>query len=437
MALNSEFESFPLLASKTSIPDLPRALVPRQRLRAALNRAKSKRCVVLSAPAGYGKTSAVLDWCYSASRAYSWVSLAQSDNEPHRFAAYIMASLHQQCPDLDSRFVEIAIAGRFYHPEIFFTQLLDYLQRNPVELTLVWDDFHLINHPEIIKGAEFFIQHLPSCVQLILLSRCAPGFDLSKQILDGQAVELSASELRFSEEESAAFFAKKLPFNVSSEQNKRAWQQVSGWPSGLQLLALAVDSANEFNEQVALVKGSTQVVAEYLAAHILVHQPNDVQAFLIATSVFDRFTCEMALLLTGFADAQRHLDFLVKQHLFVEVGQQGTWYRYHPIFTEFLRHQAQRKSKVEYVVRQTQASAIWLQRGNYLEAVQHALEAQDEQAIAQVLLSHGWALFDHNEASLLRQSFQRLSDSKMLKLAAALSHPRGDYWKLHTNNWRV
>ena len=400
--------STPLLATKLYIPP-PRAnVVSRPRLLERLNEGlrQTPGVTLISAPAGFGKTTLLSSWIDDAqteptgqkrivdpksevANRVAWLSLDQGDNDPARFLTYLIASLQTISPDIGEGILGVLQSPQPPPLESILTLLLNDVAAISDDFVLVLDDYHLIEAKALDQALTFLLEHLPPHLHLIIATREDPQLPLARLRARGQLTELRAADLRFTLSEAAEFLNQVMSLNLSTDDIAALERRTEGWIAGLQLAALSMQGQEDSARFLHSFTGSHRFVMDYLLEEVLHQQPERIQTFLLRTSILDRLCgplCD-ALLLDGpqFASGQETLEHLERANLFIiPLDNERRWYRYHHLFADLLRqrlHQniASSRAKAERRLSELhiRASQWYEDNGLELEAFQHAAAAND------------------------------------------------------------
>ncbi|MBZ0308661.1 MAG: hypothetical protein K8I82_21520, partial [Anaerolineae bacterium] len=366
----------PILTTKLTIPAKTGRLVARPRL----NRAFHHKLTLVSAPAGFGKTTLLKVWLEAADGQAAWLSLDAADNTLVRFWTYVIAALQQVKNDLGAETLEILT--RTVAPpavEALLTPLLNELAALPFFLILALDDFHLIEAPEIHESLQFFLEHQPPTVHVILATRKDPMLPLSKMRARREVVEVRAGDLRFTEAEAVEFIQDIMGICLSPEAFHALEARTEGWAAGLQMAALSMLHHTDYEEFIAAFTGSHRYIMDYLMDEVLNQQPSEIRPFLLQTSILNRLSgalCD-AVVDGKPTDSQQILQNLEYSNLFlVSLDDRREWYRYHSLFADLLRHHLAH-SGMDIAGLHLRASEWYEQQGYIEEALRHALQAED------------------------------------------------------------
>src|SRR5215212_6130454 len=371
----------PLLSIKLSVPSVRSSLVPRTRLSERLDEGLERKLTLLSAPAGFGKTTLLSSWIRELSgdgRPVAWLSVDPADNDPARFWRYLVTAIDQLQPG--SGETALALLGSPQAPpiEAVLTTVLNELGTMPAEAVLVLDDYHLIESRAIHEALAFLIDHLPPRMHLIIATRADPPLPLARLRARDALNEVRAGELRFSREEAAAFLNEVMELELSAEDIAELEGRTEGWIAGLQLAALAMRDRTDIPNFIDAFAGSNRYVLDYLAEEVLGRQPEGLRTFLLRTSILDRMCAPLCNAVTGHTEGQTTLERLQHANLFViPLDDERQWYRYHHLFADVLR-QRLRQVRPELVPELHCRASAWFERQDLVqEAIEHALAAAD------------------------------------------------------------
>ncbi len=412
----------PLLSTKLHIPSPPADLVPRARLIEQLDAGVRQKFILISAPAGFGKTALVAEWAAQriSKNLISWVHLDEHDNEPVRFLTYIIAALQTHHLDIG----EAALAGLQSVPpapiEATLASLINEIDSIETHLTLVFDDYHQIDQPAIHKAVDFLLQHLPTAMSLVITTRTDPPLPLHRLRAQGEMMELRAADLRFTQEESQRFLARNLERPLSKAELTALESRIEGWAAGLQMMGISLQGRQDIQAFIASFSGSHRYIMDYLTEEIYNQQPPHIQQFLLRTSILDRLSgslCDFMLAkehveLTEGAEtpaAQDILEYLERANLFLHpLDDDRIWYRYHNLFAGLLRQRLRLAQPQEIQRLQTRASEWSAANGSFEEAFQYALAADNLDAAARIVADQGLDLLKKGATATLLRWFDKL-----------------------------
>lgn len=365
-------------------PTLRPSLVPRPRLIAKLGSGLTAKLILVSAPAGYGKTTLVSDWVRHMDQPAAWLSLDPDDNDPVRFLTYLVAALRQINPEIGQTALGLLETSQFPRPEILLTALINDIATLRAECVLVFDDYHVIDDRTIHDALDFLVRHMPSRLHLVIVSRRQPPFDFARLRGQGQLLELTSADLRFTAAEVETFFKDVMKVDLSPAERTALEMWTEGWIAALQMAALAIQARQSVQGQtkesafIASFGGTDRYIADYLFEEVLQHQPDEVRHFLLATSVVDRLCSSLCNAILNASGSQAMLERLEAFQLFiVPLDNRRQWYRYHHLFVDLLRHHLRERYSEELPLLHRRASLWFEQHGRAEDAIRHSLKAQD------------------------------------------------------------
>jgi LuxR family transcriptional regulator, maltose regulon positive regulatory protein len=381
--------SDPLVSTKLRPSQTRPKLVARPCLAERLDPESGRKLTLVSAPAGFGKTTLLSEWLRSrvgGDRSVAWLSLDAGDNDPVRFLSYLVAALRT----VEERIGEGVLAAlRSPEPpriEALTGALINEMAALPGGLDLILDDYHLIDSESAHRIVSFLLEHLPEGVHLVISSRIDPPLQLSRLRARNQIAELGTAELAFTLVEAAAFLKEVMGLDLSAEDVARLEERTEGWIAGLQLAALSMRDRKDVSGFIEVFSGSHRDVLDFLAEEVLDRQPAHVQEFLLATSILGDLTAPLCDALTGRSDGQEMLERLERENLFVvALDDERRWYRYHHLFAEFLRGHLGRESPERMDELHRNASVWNEQNGGISSAIEHALLAGDYERAARLM----------------------------------------------------
>ena len=416
-----------LLRTKLNPPQVPPSLVTRPRLLDRLDEGLihtqgfGRKVTLVSAPPGYGKTSLVVEWLLQGECAYAWLALDEQDNDPVRFLVYLVAALQGANETLGAETQALLVSPQPPPPEMVMTTLINEISLQGVPLILALDDYHVIQLPPIHQQLAFLVEHQPECLHLVILSREDPPLPLHLLRARRQMVEIHQDELRFSPEESADFFNRVMGMDLKKQDIEALQQRTEGWITGLQLAALSLRNHAAVHEFVRSFSGSNRYVLDYLFEEVFQQQTDEVQSFLLATSILDSLTPALCDALTGREDGRAQLQALEKANLFITpLDSEGQWYRYQHLFADLLQHLLRISTDYQEAQLHLRASQWYWQNEHRREAVRHALAADDWNYATRLINESADALFKRGEIATLLSWFAKLPEH-VIKTSADLN----------------
>src|ERR687898_2597340 len=365
-------------------------LVARPRLTARLEREASRKLTLISAPAGFGKTTLLVEWLKEredGDQSVAWLSLDEGDNDPVRFLSYLVAALRRI---VGEEFGEGVLAAlRSPGPprmEAVLGAFVNELDDLPGEIAVVLDDYHVIDSESVHRIVSYLLERLPEGVHIVLSGRVDPPLPLARLRARGQMAELHASDLRFTPEEAAAFLGDAMDLDLSADDVAALEGVTEGWIAALQLAALSMRGRKDASGFIRSFSGSHRDVFDFLAEEVLERQTERVQSFLLETSILDNLSGPLCDALTGCGDGQHTLERLERENLLVvPLDDERCWYRYHHLFADFLRSRLERERSEQLAPLHLRASEWYEENALVAEAVRHALSAGDHERAARLM----------------------------------------------------
>ncbi len=376
--------SSPILATKLYIPPARPELVARPRLIERLNAGLHRKLTLISAPAGFGKTTLVSEWVAGCERPAAWLSLDEGDNDPIRFLTYLVTALEtiaaRQSPagNFGAGVMRVLQAPQPGLPETLLTTLLNEITASPVNFVLVLDDYHVIDAQAVDKALTFLLEHLPPQMHLVIATREDPQLPLARLRARGQLIELRAADLRFTPTEAAEFLNRMMGLNLRDADIAALEARTEGWIAGLQLAALSMQGREDIASFIQAFTGSHRFVLDYLVEEVLQHQSEHIRSFLLQTAILDRLCAPLCNAVTDREDGKEMLDILERSNLFlIPLDDKRQWYRYHHLFAEVLQAHLMEAQPDRVATLHGQASAWYERNGLRSDAIRHALAAKD------------------------------------------------------------
>ena len=370
--------SAPLLTTKLYIPPLRPKVVLRPRLIERLNEAMHCKLTLISAPAGFGKTTLVSEWLTGCQRPVAWLSLDEADNDPTRFLTYLIASLQTVTANIGEKLLSVLLSPQPPPIESILIALLNEITTVPDNFVLVLDDYHVIDSKPVDNVLTFLLEHLPPHLHLVITTREDPPLPLARLRARGQLTELRAADLRFTAAEAAEFLNRVMGLNLSAEDIAALETRTEGWIAGLQLAALSMQGRSDAASFIQAFTGSHRFVLDYLIEEVLQRQPEGIQSFLLNTAILNRLSGSLCDAVTGRKDGKGMLETLERGNLFIiPLDDQRQWYRYHPLFAEVLQTHLMGAQPDRIATLHLRASEWYEHNGSAPDAVRHALAAKD------------------------------------------------------------
>jgi LuxR family transcriptional regulator, maltose regulon positive regulatory protein len=383
-----------LLTTKVNAPSPRRELVLRPLLVERLAAGAQLKLTLLAAPAGWGKTTVLAEWfAHDRERRFAWLSVDRGDNDPGRFWSYVAVALQTVDPELGvSALAQLRASGTSI-VDVVLPALINEIAGREEPIVLVLDDFHVITTPEIHEQIAFLIEHLPEPLHLAVATRSDPPLGLARRRARGEVNEIRADELQFSEEEAASLLNRVLGLGVDPADVTRLRQRTEGWAAGLYLAALSLRGQADAHAFIEAFAGDDRHVVDYLGAEVLAGQDEEVQAFLLQTSILDRLCGSLCDMVTEASGSAEMLERMERSNLFVRsLDAKREWYRYHRLFSELLQHELRRRGPDLVPTLHRRASAWHRRHGSVREAIHHAIAGGDVAEGAELVAEH-WNTF--------------------------------------------
>jgi LuxR family maltose regulon positive regulatory protein len=418
----------PVLRTKLFVPPMRSKRVARPGLIDQINGGLDKALVLVSAPAGFGKTSLLVEWTSQAQLPVAWLSLDAVDNDPHRFLNYVTATLNGVFPARD---VPVCAATQEMLQSIqplplqtLMITLINELADMGESLAFVLDDYQFITGSEVNQGVAFLLEHMPANLHLIIATRVDPNLPLHRLRVRGQLVELRAADLRFNEQEAYAFLSQVMALNLSDHDIATLNSRTEGWIAGLQMAALSLEGVSNPATFIREFGGSHRYILEYLIEEVLERQPVRIQSFLLQTSILDRLSSPLCnALLTDEEDSQSILEHLERSNLFlIPLDEVGGWYRYHHLFADLLQVQLKRSLPDMVQPLHLRASQWYEREGMPEQAIQHALAAKALERVASLVERYALEIISRGEMSALLQLMRMLPDELIMRRPVLCVH---------------
>jgi LuxR family maltose regulon positive regulatory protein len=401
----------PLIETKFHVPRRRRGMVARPRLSDRLSRGRESALTLVSAPAGFGKTTLLTDWLAAEAaegRATAWLSLDPRDNDPALFWSYLVAALRTAAPEAGAGALTLLQTPNS-PVEAMLVTLLNDLDAISGEVVLVLDDYHLIDAPDVQEAMGFLLDHLPRQVHLVIASRADPALPLARLRARGELVEVRAADLRFTADEAAAYLDGMTGLELTVADIAALEERTEGWIAALQLAALSMQGRDDIAGFIAGFAGDDRYIVDYLVGEVLQRQPDDVRSFLLRTSVLSRLTGPLCDAVTGQQGGSATLEELDRGNMFiVPLDDRRRWYRYHHLFGDVLRARLLDEQPDEVAALHRRASAWYEQNGGRPEAIRHAIDGGDFERAADLVELAMPAMVKGRQEATLRRWFEAL-----------------------------
>jgi len=395
-----------ILKTKIHIPSPRSNLISRTRLLQKLDAGLYRKLTLISAPAGFGKTTLLSEWVKDCQYPIAWISLDEGDNDLNRLYRHFVAAL-QTIPELKAAHIgEAGLAALQSNltssKELLITSLINDIDENAPPFVIVLDDFHEIHAVQVNEMLRFLVDNLPATMHIFLSGRADPTWSLARLRIGEQLIEIRADDLRFTLEEGKAFLNTIMNLDLSVEDVAALDARTEGWIAGLQMAALSMQGRKDKTDFIHSFSGSHHYVLDYLIEEVLKQQPAVIQEFLFKTSILERMNASLCDALTGRNDSRSILSQLDSDNLFlIHLDDERIWYRYHHLFGDLLRKRLRQELKYSGKNLHRVASLWFEENGLIRDAMTHVLKAKDFDRAAELIEEVGWATFTRGEMSTI------------------------------------
>jgi LuxR family maltose regulon positive regulatory protein len=415
----------PLLETKLHLPRRRGGLVARPRLSERLSRGVESALTLVSAPAGFGKSTLLAESLAAVAvdgRSAAWLSLDRGDNDPMVFWTYVVAALRTATPGVGGSALALLQAPQPPPIDAVLTTLLNDLGALERDVVLVLDDYHVIESREVQDAMAFLLEHVPPQLHLVIASRADPALSLARLRARGELVEIRAAELRFTSEEAAAYLTGVMGLQLTAQDVAVLEGRTEGWIAALQLAALSMLGREDVAGFIAGFAGDDRYIVDYLVEEVLQRQPERVQTFLLQTCVLGRLSGPLCDAVTGQDGGRAMLEALDRGNLFVvALDDRRQWYRYHQLFDDVLRARLLDEQPGQVPELHRRASAWYEQNGERSEAIRHALAARDHERAADLVELALPATRRHRQEATLRGWLEALPE-ELIQVRPVLSN---------------
>jgi LuxR family transcriptional regulator, maltose regulon positive regulatory protein len=395
----------PILATKLAVPKSRPCVVPRPGLIERLGEGLRGRLTLVSAPAGFGKTTIISEWAAGQRRlepevCLAWLSLDEGDSDQARFLAYLVAALRTVVAEVGEGALGMLQSPQPPATEAVLTALLNEITALPHDIVLILDDYHVVDSEPVDGALAFLLEHLPPQMHLVIATREDPHLPLARWRARGQLTELRAADLRFDPSEAAEFLNRVMGLDLSADDITALETRTEGWIAGLQMAALSLQGRSDAAGFIHAFTGSHRFVLDYLVEEVLERQPARTRSFLLQTAMLDMLCGALCDAVTGQPDGEGMLEGLERGNLFVvPLDDQRQWYRYHHLFADALRARLLSEQPETLPALHRRASDWYEENGSRPDAIRHALCAEDFERAADLIELAGPTLEESSQAA--------------------------------------
>ena len=420
--MTAALQPIPLLMTKLFVPRAQTDAVIRPRVINQLEAGLRRRLTLISAPAGFGKTTLVSNWRHLEPQegvAVAWLSLDEYDNDAGRFLTYLIEALHRASPDIGANARALMQSAPGVQMDLIMTGLINDIGALPGQFVLVLDDYHLINNQQIHSAMEYLIEHMPPQLHVILICRADPPLPLAKWRARGEMVDIRATDLRFTIDETENFLQSSLSQSIDHEDIVVLEQRTEGWVAGLQLAAISMRDRSDIHTFIHSFSGQHRHIFDYLVDEVLDHESPETQEFLLQSSLFRRFTADLCNQVTDRRDSHLMLEYLERSNLFIaSLDNERRWFRYHQLFADLLRRRLH-QTQPDIIPNLHRRASIWFEEhGDPVEAAWQAIAGEDWDRASRLIETYEQALFNQGRSKTILELTEAVPD------AIVLSRPR-------------
>jgi LuxR family transcriptional regulator, maltose regulon positive regulatory protein len=423
-----------LAATKLHIPAVRPELIARAALVEELASRPRRNLALVEAPAGYGKTTLIAEWCSSTreDRGFAWLSLDEGDSDPVRFLAGVIDALRTVEPGMGAAALDALESRSVRVRDVALPLLLNELAGLERDVVLVLDDYQTVRGEGVHGVVEVLLDHLPDGLQVVIGTRVDPPLSLARRRARGQLTELRAADLRLTPAEAAELLRRTVGLDVSDDEVSRLHERTEGWPAGLYLAGLSLRGRADRHRFIESFAGDDRHIVDYLASEVLGEQPEHVRTFLLKTSLLERLCGPLCDAVTGSSDSARLLERVESQNLFlIPLDTTRTWYRYHRLFGELLRHELELSDRDAAWELHRSACDWYRQQDLIPDAIRHATLAGDVDEARELINAHWNDYFNRGRLATVEQWLAAIptqsvrSDPRLCVAGAWLALDRG------------
>ncbi len=407
--------AFQYLKTKLDIPVTRKKKLPRPKFTRLLGDSAFNKTILVSAPAGYGKTSMIIEWTKTRRERFAWITLDETDNDPTRFYGYLKEALKPIYPVLGD--TEDYLSSYPMVPiSTSLTILLNVMAEYKQSLFIVLEDYHVITNPEVHEITTFLIQHSAVGINTIISTRLDPPFPLDRWRVSGNLLEIRQSDLSFSKEDVAILMNQIIGLNLTESEIANLNKKTEGWIAGLHIAALFLINQKDKSTAISQFSGNHSHIMNYLVAEVILRQPENMQSFLLESSVLDELSEQLCNFVTGRKDSRQLLNQLYLENQFiVQMDDQLQRYRFHQLFSDVLKNLLKQKNPGRIPDLHAQASH-WYEKNNQLEeAIKQAFKGENHQRAVELIEKYAPTALEEGERATIREWIERLPENVIRK----------------------
>ena len=413
-----------LLTTKLYTPQLNVDLVPRLRLYERLSESLTRKLTLVSAPAGFGKSTLVTGWLAENEYSAAWLSLDNGDNDPVRFWTYLIAAIQTIHQEMGMEARQIVSASQLRTIEPVVISIINDISQLARDLIIVLDDYHVIEAEQVHTGLNYLLEHQPPNLHIVLSTRLDPSISLARLRAHNQLIEIRAEDLQFSTDEATILLNEKMGLGLKPEHIEALNTHTENWVVGLQLAALSLKGQPSYDTFIEGFTGGHQFILDYLIEEVLVRLPDAQRAFMLRTSILERFCISLCQAVTDDPASRQTLDEIRKNNLFlIPLDTEGRWFRYHHLFAEVLYALLEQDHPDEIEALHLKAAAWFESEGHSGETVDHALHSGNMFQAREMFLKHWMSVLHRGEVATVLRWLEALPDEmKAEDPSLALAH---------------
>jgi len=401
-----------ILKTKLYTPPVLENLVVRSRLVDLLNHGIGRRLTLISAPAGFGKTTLISEWLNKGQIPFCWISLDENDNDPRRFLTYFWACLNSIGIEVDSEQIKLLQDLGENQIETILNSLINQIADAHIQFRVVLDDYNHIQNQAVHQILRYLLEYLPPQAHLVIATRADPPLPISRLRARGQLTEIRSADLRFDISEGEQFLNQIHALELGTDDVQKLVTRTDGWVAGLQMASIALRGRQNVSDYIARFSGSHDYIVDFLTSEVLEQQSEDIRSFLVKTSILQRLTAPLCEELTGQTDCQQILKNLHTHNIFLQaLDDENHWFAYHRLFRDMLTQQLLERYPDKISDLYLKASQ-WCQKHVLVnDAIEYALQGEHIDRAADLVESHAQATFRQGEIVTFLRWVEKLSQS--------------------------